>query len=56
MAIELAKRLAHEGLARDLARQIEQEQFLQQVTRETEDVIEGRRSFLEKREPVFEGR
>jgi 2-(1,2-epoxy-1,2-dihydrophenyl)acetyl-CoA isomerase len=56
VAIELTKRLVHEGLARDLATQIEQEQFLQQVTHGTEDVIEGRRSFLEKREPVFKGR
>ncbi len=56
LAIELNKRLAHEGLNRGLEEQIELEQFLQQITHASEDAIEGRQSFLEKREPVFKGR
>ena len=56
VAIELMKRLAHESQDNPLHTQIEQEQFLQQITHATEDVVEGRQSFLEKREPVFKGR
>ena len=56
LAIELMKRLAYEGQTRGLDEQIEMEQFLQQITHGTEDAAEGRRSFLEKREPVFKGR
>ncbi|MEX2081253.1 MAG: enoyl-CoA hydratase-related protein [Dehalococcoidia bacterium] len=56
VAIELNKRLAHESFERDLRSQIEMEQFLQQISQRTEDVEEGRKSFLEKREPVFKGR
>ncbi|MCC6382566.1 MAG: enoyl-CoA hydratase/isomerase family protein [Dehalococcoidia bacterium] len=56
LAVELNKRLAHEGLTRGLDEQIELEQFLQQVTLTSEDAAEGRRSFLEKRDPVFQGR
>lgn len=56
IAIEVAKRLVLESEARDLVTQIEQEQFLQQVTHGTEDAKEGRLSFVEKREPRFVGR
>lgn len=56
LAIELMKRLTHEGLTRDLDEQIEMEQFLQGITHNTEDAAEGRNSFLERREPVFKGR
>jgi 2-(1,2-epoxy-1,2-dihydrophenyl)acetyl-CoA isomerase len=56
VAIELMKRLAHESLEKSLEVQIEHEQFLQQITHATEDVQEGRQSFLEKRDPVFKGR
>ncbi len=56
LAIELMKRLAHEGMDRGLDAQIEMEQFLQGVTHNTEDAAEGRKSFLERREPVFKGR
>jgi 2-(1,2-epoxy-1,2-dihydrophenyl)acetyl-CoA isomerase len=56
VAIELMKRLAHEAMDNPLHTQIEQEQFLQQITHATEDAAEGRNSFLEKREPVFKGR
>lgn len=56
VAIELMKRLTQEGLTRGLDEQVQLEEYLQQVTRNTEDVAEGRNSFLEKREPVFKGR
>ena len=56
MAIELMKRLTHEGMTRGLDEQIEMEQFLQGITHNTEDSAEGRQSFLEKREPQFKGR
>ena len=56
VAIELMKRLAHEAWDKDLQVQIEHEQMLQGVTARTEDVKEGRLSFLEKREPRFAGR
>lgn len=56
VAIELVKRLAHEAEDNRLHTHIEQEQFLQQITNATEDVKEGRLSFLEKRDPVFKGR
>jgi 2-(1,2-epoxy-1,2-dihydrophenyl)acetyl-CoA isomerase len=56
VAIELMKRLTHEGMTRGLDEQIEMEQFLQGITHNTEDSAEGRQSFLEKREPQFKGR
>lgn len=56
LAIELDKRLVQEAFSRDLDSQIEMEQFLQGITQQSEDALEGRNSFLEKREPVFKGR
>ncbi len=56
VAIELMKRLAHEAWDTDLKTHIEHEQMLQGITSRTEDVKEGRLSFLEKREPRFLGR
>jgi len=56
VAIELMKRLTQESMTRDLDSQIELEQFLQGITNQTEDVKEGRASFVERREPVFKGR
>ena len=50
------KRLAHEAWETSLPTQIEHEQMLQGITSRTEDVKEGRLSFLEKREPRFQGR
>jgi 2-(1,2-epoxy-1,2-dihydrophenyl)acetyl-CoA isomerase len=56
IAIEMDKRLAHEGLFRTLDDQIEQEEYSMNVTNRTEDFKEGASSFREKRDPVFKGR
>ena len=56
LAIELNKRLAQEAFSRTLEEQIELEEYLQGITHKSEDAVEGRKSFLEKREPVFKGR
>lgn len=56
VAVELTKRLAHDGLRRSLGESVEMEHHYQSLVRDTEDAEEGRRSFLEKREPVFRGR
>lgn len=56
VAIEIMKRMVRESGTNSLGQHIELEEYLQGITRETEDVAEGRRSFLEKREPVFRGR
>ena len=56
VAIELMKRLAHQAWETDLTTQVEHEQMLQGISSQTEDVKEGRLSFLEKREPRFQGR
>lgn len=56
LAVEINKRLAREGMERNLTEHIEAEQFLQAITQQSEDAKEGRLSFLEKRDPVFKGR
>jgi 2-(1,2-epoxy-1,2-dihydrophenyl)acetyl-CoA isomerase len=56
VAIELAKRSVYKGLENDLASQLAYETWAYNVVQQTEDVQEGRRSFVEKREPVFKGR
>ena len=57
VSIELMKRLTYEGAKTDsLQSQMAHENFAQNVCSQTEDVKEGARSFLEKREPRFQGR
>ena len=56
LAVEINKRLAREGMQRNLTEQIEAEEYLQAITHKSEDAKEGRLSFMEKRDPVFKGR
>ncbi len=56
LAVEINKRLAREGMQRNLTEQIEAEEYQQAVTHRSEDAEEGRLSFMEKRDPVFKGR
>lgn len=56
LALEIDKRLIRETFDHDLDSHVELEQFLQGITTGTEDSMEGRMSFLEKREPQFKGR
>lgn len=56
IAIELTKRLAYRDQMEALAAQTEYEEHLQSICNQTEDVQEGRRSFIERREPNFKGR
>lgn len=55
LAVELNKRLTRDGWRRTLEEQIELEEYLQAVTLRSEDALEGRASFAEKREPHFRG-
>ena len=55
--IELTKRLVYRALAEpDLASHAEYEQFLWTFSKATEDYEEGRRSFQERRAPLYTGR
>ena len=56
VAIEIMKRMVRESGTNSLGQHIELEEYLQGIAHKTEDVAEGRQSFLEKREPVFRGR
>jgi enoyl-CoA hydratase/carnithine racemase len=56
IALELTKRLAYRGWREEMESQTEYEEYLQRLCIESEDVQEGVRSFLEKRDPVFKGR
>ena len=56
LAVRAVKRLVREGLDLPLLSAIQTEQFALGLLRDTEDRIEGRRAFQEKRPPVFRGR
>jgi len=57
LAIELMKRMVYEGLEADsFSLQIAYEGWAQEMCYLTEDVEEGLRSFVEKREPQFKGK
>jgi len=57
VSIELTKKLVYEGLkASSALAQLMSEDYAQYVCRQTEDVREGKASFLEKRPPRFKGR
>ena len=56
MSVRAVKRLVYRGLDLPLAAGIEAERMAWGVLRNTEDRIEGRKAFAEKRPPVFRGR
>jgi len=56
VSIELTKRMVYDGLeANNYSSQLAYESWAQSMANQTDDVAEGRRSFVEKREPVFKG-
>jgi E-phenylitaconyl-CoA hydratase len=56
LAVAAAKRLSTVGRELPLAAGLELEQQAFGILRDTEDRIEGRKAFVEKRKPVFRGR
>jgi len=56
LALAAVKRLANLGVELPLAAGLELEQQAFGVLRDSEDRIEGRKAFAEKRKPVFRGR
>lgn len=56
LSVRAVKRLVREGLAMPLDRALALESYVFGLLRDTEDRIEGRRAFQEKRPPVYRGR
>lgn len=56
LSVAAVKRLAYRGLNMTLEAGIEQERMTWGILRDTEDRIEGRVAFREKRKPVYRGR
>ena len=54
--IAFAKRGLQNFYKWDLAQALDYESYVLSVTMKSEDIKEGFKSFLEKREPVFKGR
>jgi len=54
--IALAKKGLQQYMKMDLAQALDHERMAQEICRKTEDRVEGMKSFVEKREPVFKGR
>jgi 2-(1,2-epoxy-1,2-dihydrophenyl)acetyl-CoA isomerase len=56
LSIELTKRLVYQGLeSNNFLSDLKAEAWAQSICSASEDAKEGRRSFIEKREPVFKG-
>jgi len=56
LALEVTRRLAYRSMYPELVDHLQMEEYLQRITLSSEDLREGMRAFLEKREPVFKGR
>jgi E-phenylitaconyl-CoA hydratase len=56
LAVRAVKKLVKEGLDLPLLAGVQMEQFALGLLRDTEDRIEGRRAFQEKRTPLYRGR
>lgn len=56
LAVQAAQMLARKGLDMTIPQALLLEQFVWGTLRDTEDRIEGRKAFAEKRQPVFRGR
>jgi E-phenylitaconyl-CoA hydratase len=56
LAIQTAKLLSHKGANLPLDQAVELEKFLWGLLKDTEDRIEGRKAFAEKRQPVYQGK
>lgn len=55
-AIGYIKQALNKSFSNDLESQLNLEALLQQKAGETKDYIEGVKSFIEKRQPVFKGK
>lgn len=56
LSVRAIKRLVHSGLDMPLPAAIDAERYVFGLLRDTEDRIEGRKAFQEKRSPVYRGR
>jgi E-phenylitaconyl-CoA hydratase len=56
LAVRAIKRLVDQGLDMPLPQALEMDRYFMGLLRDSEDRIEGRRAFAEKRKPVFKGR
>jgi E-phenylitaconyl-CoA hydratase len=56
LAVRAVKRLVQQGMDMPLGAAIDTERYVFGLLRDTEDRIEGRRAFQEKRSPVYKGR
>jgi E-phenylitaconyl-CoA hydratase len=56
LSVRAVKRLVQQGMDMPLQRAMETENYVWGILRDTEDRIEGRRAFQEKRQPVYKGR
>jgi E-phenylitaconyl-CoA hydratase len=56
LAVRAVKRLVRDGMDMPLLAAIQAEQFALGLLRDTEDRLEGRRAFQEKRKPNYQGR
>ena len=56
LALKALKRVVSQGLDMPLAHALEMDKYMFGLLRHTEDRIEGRKAFQEKRKPQYKGR